>query len=533
MPDPDHVTPPAVPGTDSAGRPVPPQPGAASMPRWNHGDLDDAPQFDRRRWALLLGPALVSAGSAIGGGEWLLGPAVTARYGGAVLWLATLSILGQVAYNLEISRYTLYCGEPIFTGKFRTPPGPRFWLPAYAALDFGAVFPYLASNAATPLAMLYLGRLPDGRDALLMKALGIAVFLAAMAPLLVGGKVYQTLKWVMAFKLVAVLGFLLALAACFSTRETWAEIASGFLSLGTVPVGGDRTENLFIALATGRGAPAVDLSTATLLAAFAAIAGNGGLTNAPLSNYTRDQGWGMGRHVGAIPGLIGGRALHLSHVGSVFEVGAVTLPRWRRWYRHLLRDQLVVWAPACLLGVALPSMLSVQFLPRGTRVTEWAAAGMTAGAVRDRVAAAWGRGWGPPAWYLTLLRGFLTLGPTVAATADGFVRRWVDLLWTSSRRLRAWDPGRIRQAYFTVLLVYAVFGVVLLAANRPLQLVKIATNLMNYALGASCWHTLYVNLALLPGPLRPGWFMRLALAGAGVFFLALATITTLASVGIL
>ena len=91
-------------------------------------------------------------GAAIGGGEWLIGPAVTARYGGALLWLATLSILGQVVYNIEISRYTLYTGEPIFTGKFRTLPGPLFWLCVYLLLDFGSVFPYLAANAATPLA---------------------------------------------------------------------------------------------------------------------------------------------------------------------------------------------------------------------------------------------------------------------------------------------------------------------------------------------------------------------------------------------
>ena len=75
---------------------------------------------------MLLGPALVMGGSAIGAGEWLTGPIVTAKYGGGLLWLSTLSILGQVVYNLEISRYTLYTGEPIFTGKFRTlPGGPR------------------------------------------------------------------------------------------------------------------------------------------------------------------------------------------------------------------------------------------------------------------------------------------------------------------------------------------------------------------------------------------------------------------------
>jgi hypothetical protein len=35
----------------------------------------------------------------------------------------------------------------------------------------------------------------------------------------------------------------------------------------------------------------------------------------------------------------------------------------------------VVWTPACFVGLALPSMLSVQFLPRGTQVADWAAAG--------------------------------------------------------------------------------------------------------------------------------------------------------------
>ncbi|QDV39381.1 Nramp family divalent metal transporter [Tautonia plasticadhaerens] len=533
MPDPHRVPPATEATSDVDGGSEPPQPGAAIMPRWDRAELDDAPAFNRRCWALLLGPALISGGAAIGGGEWLMGPAVTARYGAAILWLATLSIVGQVAYNLEISRYTLYCGEPIFTGKFRTLPGPRFWLLVYLALDFGAVFPYLASNAATPLAMAYLGRLPDARDAMLMKALGIGVFLLALVPALVGGQIYQTLKWVMGLKIVAVLGFLLLLAAFFSTRGTWIGIVSGFFKFGTVPVGGDRTGNVFVSLASGRGLPAIDLSTVALLAAFAAIAGNGGLTNAPLSNYTRDQGWGMGRHVGAIPSIVGGRELRLSHVGAVFEVDATTLPRWRRWYRHLVRDQLVVWAPACFLGAALPSLLSLQFLPRGTRVTEWAAAGMTAAAVGDHVGVAWGLGWGTTFWYLTLLCGFLTLGPTMAVTVDGFVRRWVDVFWTASHRLRCWDPARIRRVYFAVLVVYAGFGVLMLWVGKPLQLVKIATNLMNYALGFSCWHTLYVNLALLPEPLRPGWFMRVALAGAGLFFLALATITTLAAVGLL
>ena len=100
---------------------VPPHPGSPAMPRWDAAELPPAPRLTLRSWALLVGPGLVAAGAAIGGGEWLAGPLTTARYGGAILWLATVSILVQVIYNLEICRYTLYCGEPIFTGKFGEP----------------------------------------------------------------------------------------------------------------------------------------------------------------------------------------------------------------------------------------------------------------------------------------------------------------------------------------------------------------------------------------------------------------------------
>src|SRR6185436_18520590 len=93
---------------------IPPHPGSQQMPRWDGGELPESPVFKMRNWTALIGPSMVMAAAAIGGGEWLTGPLVTAKYGGALLWLSTLSIVGQVFYNIEISRYTLYCGEPIF-----------------------------------------------------------------------------------------------------------------------------------------------------------------------------------------------------------------------------------------------------------------------------------------------------------------------------------------------------------------------------------------------------------------------------------
>ena len=513
------------------------------MPRWTTGELVTTPTFTWKNWFAMLGPGLVMGASAIGGGEWLVGPKVTAVYGGGLLWLATLSVLGQVIYNIEISRYTLYSGEPIFTGKFRTLPGPHFWLLAYLLFDFGSVFPYLAANAATPVATLIKGGvIPDPKvasDFWLMKGLAYVIFIGALLPLLFGGKIYHSLKVVMTFKLVVVFGFLLFLAAFYSTPDTWVEIGTGFLKFGSVPVEtpvdapavrGGNVENIFVSLAEGRGFPKMDFKLIGFIAALAAIAGAGGLSNTPVSNYTRDQGWGMGHHVGAIPSAFGGQSLALSHVGCVFEVDDQSLPRWRKWYRHVVRDQLAVWLPACFIGLALPAMLSVQFLPYGTQTDNWTSAVMTAGGVQDTVTAASGAGLGKFCWFMTIFCGFLVLAPSMSTSADGIIRRWVDVFWTSSSRMRQMDTKAIKGVYARVLLGYSVFGLIMLSLN-PGALIEYATMCFNIALGFSCWHTIVINSTLLPRELRPNWFIRIALSLAGVFFLVLGSLSVYQQTG--
>jgi hypothetical protein len=267
-----------------------------------------------------------------------------------------------------------------------------------------------------------------------------------------------------------------------------------------------------------------------ILAAFAAIAGNGGLSNAPISNYTRDQGWGMGKHVGAIPSIVAGHAISLSHVGMVFRITADSLQRWRGWLRHLQRDQLLVWTPACFLGVALPAMLSLMFLPRGTvleKKDQWLAAAMTAEGVANAV----GPFWSPLFWQLTLFCGLVILSTSIAAAGDGVLRRWVDVFWTASPRLRKLDSRHIGRFYFGVLCVYSALGLTMLTLVDATRLLIWSTNLYNYALGFSCWHTIAVNRLLLPQQLRPGWLRCLGLLLAGAFFLAIAVLTTLDSLG--
>jgi hypothetical protein len=492
-------------------------------------------------------------GAAIGGGEWLMGPAVTAKYGGIVMWIAAVSIFFQVIYNLEIQRYTVYCGEPIVVGFFRIAPGPRFWTFAYLAVDFFGIWPYLAMNAAVPLTAAVLGHLPgemptkylsveevstqlalpletarelhehperfgsgEGRKPLpeaiqvrfdaerkLRERWGIAVFLLCFIPLLFGGKIYNTLEKMMVLKILLVLGYLLFLGIFYVSARTWIEVFAGFAFLGK-----DAAGTWSFGFFPGGQSP--DWS---LLAAFAAIAGQGGMTNSQVSTYVRDKGWGMGGQVGAMPSLIGGTGISLSHTGKIFPVTAESIQRWKGWIRFLWRDQWVIWFIGCLLGVAIPALVSLEFV-RGAQLEGDAVAAATARAITGRTGIA-------AFWFLTLICGFIVLVPSQISQVDGVIRRWTDLLWTGLPQFKHWHGNAVKVIYYTLLAGYAAWGLVVLLflTSSPILLTKVTGCIMNFALGFSAFHTLAVNLILLPQEVRPSWPARIGLVGCGLFFL--------------
>lgn len=468
---------------------------ARFFPRWESDDLPRAPAFGWKHWTALIGPGLLMAGSNIGGGEWLFGPIVTAKYGGQLMWLATLSIGFQVFYNLSVMRYTMYTGEPVFVGFFRTAPGPKFWVFFYLLVDLGGIWPYLASNAAVPLAAVFLGRLPTEGDDTLVRTLSYCIFASAFLVLMFGGKVYNAVERVMVTKIILVLGYLSFVGIFFIPWDTWADIFSGFVKFGSLPE------------------EEVDWAT---LAAFAAIAGAGGLSNLNFSNYSRDKGWGMGGRVGAIPSMVGGQKIKLSHVGKVFELTPENLKRWKGWTRHILRDQVAIWSVGCVLGMALPSLLSREFIS-GADVEGHAAAAMTAQALASQH--------GNIFWYTTLLCGFLVLAPGQISDIDGIIRRWTDVIWTGSKRVAHMGGGEVGKVYYTIMACYMAWGFLALALTPdPLILAIVTGTLRNIGLGATALHSLYVNRKLMPKELRAPMLLQVGLVGCFLFFLGISVI---------
>jgi hypothetical protein len=254
-----------------------------------------------------------------------------------------------------------------------------------------------------------------------------------------------------------------------------------------------------------------------MLAGFAAIAGLGGMANTLFSNYARDKGWGMGKYVGAIPSAIGGRNISLSHTGRVFTLDAENRSRWFGWMRHIRRDQYI-WTFVQFLGMALPCMLTLEFI-RNATVEGNRVAAMSAEGMADRH---------PDArwlfWTLTLFCGFIILAPGQISVNDQIARRWTDILWTTTKWARRFGGQKVKYLYYGILVIFCLWGVVALSLFDPFQILKISTVLQNIGLGFSALHALYVNRALVPRELRPGLVMQLGVLACGAFFLGISVI---------
>lgn len=511
-----HPAPAEVPSPVSSSIP---RESRTGLPPWTTGELEPPPRYTWRQW---LGPGIVMAGASLGAGEWLVGPAITARYGGALLWITLLTLLAQYIYNVEASRYTLATGEGIMTGKLRLKPGSRFWTFTYLVIDFWTMLPFQLAAVAVTAAAVFLGRIPDpASETGLMRNVTYLLLLLVPLPLIFGGTIYRFIKGLVMVKVFFVLGLLTVLTLTLASWRTLGEALLGFVQFGSLPGADGKVFNVFTQLWRGEALPKLDVESMKLFTTLAGIAGVGGLTQTAICAYTREQGWGMGSKVGAIPSMVGGQPVELAHSGTIFRPTASALERWQGWLRLVRLDQWRVWLPASLIGLALPAIISMEVLPRGTTADRWVLASLTATGVGDRV----GGSLGQVLWYLMLVCGFLTLFPVTITTVDGFLRRWVDIVWTSSGTLRKIEPKHVMRVYYGFLLGYVVMSFFFLSIASPLWLVIVAANVNNLALGLSCLHTLAVNTRLLPPEMRPGLPSRLALGASGVYFLSLAAVT--------
>lgn len=467
---------------------------AGELPAWEVANLPKPPAYSFRSVIRLIGPGAILLSVSIGSGEWLIGPATVAKYGATLLWITAVSVLLQVTLNLELIRYTLYTGEPIYAGFMRTKPGPTFWGWFYVVcgwLQLG--WPAWALAAATAITAAQLGRLPGRADQGMVLFWGYITFLLCVLILAVGDRVERTLEKVSWFLIIWIIGYLLFIGLFLIPAESWGKLLSGYVGLSNghfklLPEGGDWL----------------------LLGAFAAYSGAGGVVNGNISNWFRDKGFGMSAHVGYIPSAVGGRAVKLSHVGKVFKPTPENLEHWREWWTFARTDQCWLWAGGCLFGMGLPALLVIQFVEPGSDLGGWAVAAHIADAVSQAL--------GRPFWHLTLLCGIWILFGTQLGIMDGLVRMATDNLWMGSQRVRAGRGGDVRAIYYSILIAFALWGALAINFAPPLFLLKLSANIAGLILVVMAIHVIVVNRKFLPKELRPPVWREAVLVLNALFF---------------
>src|SRR5687768_15112949 len=114
--------------TSTVPRPVEARSG---IEPWRPADMPVPPAPTGLGWFGVVGPGVIVLGTAIGSGEFLLGPAVFVRYGLSLLWITVVATVLQTIFNTEVMRYTVATGEPVFTGFMRTRPASTMWAWVY------------------------------------------------------------------------------------------------------------------------------------------------------------------------------------------------------------------------------------------------------------------------------------------------------------------------------------------------------------------------------------------------------------------
>ena len=461
---------------------------------WARADLPAPPPTQGLKILAVIGPGAILLGSAIGSGEWLVGPATFVKYGLTLLWVSGIAIFLQTVLNTELVRYTLYTGEPAVIGFMRTRPHARFWAVLYTLLYLAqAGWPAWAGAAAGATFYVFAGSLPGAGDAGAVYWIGVAIYLACVAILLVGQRIEHTLELLNWVLVTVILGGLFILCLIVAPPERWAAAATGF-------AGYDWFSGEFSFLPRD--------ADWFLIGAFAAYSGVGGVGNLTLSNWSRDKGFGMGGVVGFIPAAVAGKVMPLAHTGSVFTPDADNMARWRGWWRIVRADQWGVFFIGALLGMALPAILYTSVLTGGEDIRGLGVAAALADAL----------GSGTGLAFAVAFMGAWLLFKAQLDILEGTVRAVTDILWSGSRRVRGVSGGDVRRVYYSVLAIFVVWGLIAMGLAQPIFLLQVSANIAGMVMVIASLHILYVNTRLLPPELRPPLWRRAALVATSLFY---------------
>lgn len=292
-------------------------------------DLPQPPSLSKT-----LGPTFILLGLALGSGELILWPYITANYGLGLIWGALLGITFQFVLNTEIMRYTLYWGESIFLGLKKLHPVLPYWFVISTFIPWA--LPGFSSASAQIISKLF------NLNSQTIIAVAILIFVGII--LSVGKSLYKTMETLQKSVIMIGLPIILILTIYLTNSSDWVEFAQGLIGKG---------EGYWF---FPRG-----VSIAAFLGAFA-FSGAGGNLNFAQSYYVKEKGLGMGKYAAKITSLFSKEAVVVDIEGQTFEDNDKNRKTWDRLWKTVNTEHFLVFFGLGFITIAVLAVLSKSLL---------------------------------------------------------------------------------------------------------------------------------------------------------------------------
>lgn len=438
-----------------------------------------------------LGPSFILLGLALGSGELILWPYLTANFGLGILWGGLLGIIFQYVLNTEAMRYSLAWGESVFVGFRKLSWLIPWWFIISTFIPWS--LPGFSSAASQILANFIGGQHTETIIAL--------VLLALTGLILSAGKfLYNTMEWLQRSVILVGLPFMLVVTLLLAGRQDWIEAAWGLVGRGDgwwfFPPG---------------------IAIASFLGAFA-FSGAGGNLNLAQSYYIKEKGWGMGKYAAKISSLLNRKEVKPVKVeGQLFQDTAANRRQWQGWWRVVNFEHSIVF-----LTLGFTTILVMAVLAKVTVFGTGAAEGLSflyteAGVISEQLS--------PIVGTFFLLVAALMLFSTQVGVLESSSR-----IISENILLIFFKKGKkfnLSLAFYLALWAQIFLGMIIYLAGvtEPRFLLTLGAVLNAAAMLVSFPLLFYLNQKRLPAYFRPSRLRQLIMAAAFIFFLIFLIIT--------
>ena len=453
----------------------------------------DLPERDRSFWQLA-GPGAIMIGLAIGSGEMVLWPWITAKFGTEMMWAAALGVFLQMWINIEVGRWAVATGESAFTGFARM---SKFWVFFFISLLFlGMFLPGMSRAVGTSVRILVFGEEGPGAD-WLWTAL---VYVVTLAILFGPRVIYSTVERAVGAMVVLIIVGMLFVAINIGTFADVKNMLGGVANVGHIRLDEEFTFNRFFG-------------------AFV-FAGIGGLGNLYYAYYLRDKGVGMGMRIPALLNPLREAQRGGGEVGYLFTSTPENARRFKDWFSFVVTDSCVFFWIANTFTMflfmfgALVVLFPAGIVPKESQII-WDLAFMLEGTMGG-----WGR-------YLFLVVGIAAFFSSVLAGMDGGVRLWVDLLHGNFKITHRFAANRLYLAFALGLSAIGVMSTWFLETFdvTVLDFFFIGAMLGGFAMAGYVPMLLYMNLKYLPDVAKPRAWNIVMVSIGGFTYISFAVYT--------